>query len=83
MAGHPGLADAVEWIRPLADKVATYGSVYSLGSTAYFVGVGLAALGRTAEAQDYLEEALAANTAAGSRRWVRASRDRLDALARA
>ena len=83
MAGHPALADAVEWIRPLADKVATYGSVYSLGSTAYFVGVGLAALGRTAEAQDYLEVALVANTAAGSRRWVRASRDRLDALARA
>ena len=83
MAGHPGLADAVEWIRPMADKVATYGSVYSLGSTAYFVGVGLAALGRTGEAQDYLEQALAANTAARSRRWVRASRDRLATLAHA
>ncbi len=83
MAEHPLLADAVEWIRPSADKVATYGSVYSLGSTAYFVGVGLAALGRAGEAQSYLEEALAANKAAGSRRWVRATQNRLDSLARA
>ena len=47
---------------------------YSLGSAAYFVGVGLAALGRPDEAPRHLEQAPSSPTPrAGSRRWVRAS----------
>ena len=51
------LEQAVEQIRPHLDQVATYGTVWSMGSTAYFVGSGLLALGRTEEAVAVLEQA--------------------------
>jgi hypothetical protein len=68
------LERAVEQIRPHVDEVATYGTVWSIGSTAYFVGSGLLALGRTEEAVSMLEQAVRANAAAGcvkGEQWAR------------
>ena len=58
---------AVEQIRPHVDQVATYGTVWSMGSTAYFVGSGLLALGRTDEAVAMLERAVARERRGGLR----------------
>jgi hypothetical protein len=68
---------AVEQIRPHADQVATYGTVWSMGSTSYFVGSGLLALGRTAEAVAVLERAVAANVASGCVKGEQMARRRL------
>ena len=80
LADDPGLADAVERIRPYAGEVASYGSVLSLGSCALYVGSGLVALGQVDEGRTYLEAALAANVAAGSTRWEREARTQLATL---
>ncbi len=71
------LAEAVEQLRPFVDQVATYGTVWSAGSTAYFVGSGLLALGRTEEAAAMLERGVAANCASGCTKGERLARERL------
>ncbi len=71
------LEQAVEQIRPHGDQVATYGTVWSMGSTAYFVGSGLLALGRTEEAVAVLEQAILANVSAGCVKGERMARRRL------
>ena len=48
-----------------------------MGSTAYFVGSGLLALGRTDEAVAMLERGLAANVAAGCAKGEAMARRRL------
>ncbi len=68
---------AVDQIRPHVEEFATYGTVWSMGSTAYFVGSGLLALGRTDEAVAMLERALAANVAAGCAKCEAMARRRL------
>ena len=64
-AQHPGLAAAVDRLRPFAGSVATYGSVQSLGSVACFIGSGLVALGRLDEGRAMLERAVVANARVG------------------
>jgi len=71
------LEHAVEDIRPFVDQVATYGTVWSVGSTAYFVGSGLLALDRADEAVAMLERGLAANVAAGCVKGEAMARRRL------
>lgn len=61
--------------------MATYGSVHSLGSAAYFVGSGLLALGDVEQARRHLEQAVATNRAGGCRPWERVARARLTELA--
>lgn len=80
LAGDDRLEDAVEQIRPYADVMATYGSVYSLGSAALFVGSGLRALGATDEARRHLVQAVAVNRAGGCKPWERVARTRLAEL---
>ena len=79
LSGAPdeALERAVEDIRPFVDQVATYGTVWSVGSTAYFVGSGLLALGRTDEAVAMLQRGLAANVAAGCAKGEAMARRRL------
>ena len=67
----------MEQIRPYSDQVATYGTVWSMGSTAYFVGSGLLALGRTEEAVIVLEQAILSNVSAGCVKGERMARRRL------
>lgn len=74
------IARAVEELRPHVDQVATYGTVFSVGSTAYFVGSGLLALGRAEEATRLLDQAVAVNTSIGVRAWERAARARRASL---
>ncbi len=80
LAADDRLRDAVELIRPHAGLMATFGTVYSLGCTALFVGSGLAALGEVDEARKYLEHAVAANRAAGCLPWERIARERVESL---
>ena len=75
------LAAAVEELLPHVDQVATYGTVLSLGSTAYFVGSGLLALGRTEEAAAMLERAVEANREAGALHWERVAAERRATIA--
>jgi len=79
-ANHPGLAAAVDLLRPFAGSVATYGSVQSLGSVACFIGSGLVVLGRLDEGRAMLERAVVANARVDCRRWERIARQRLAAL---
>ena len=79
-AGDDRLSTVVERILPFAKDHATYGSVVSGGSTAYFAAVGLETLGRTAEARELLAVAVESNRAAGLVRWHAAARDRLASL---
>ena len=60
---------ALERVEPYVDEMATYGSVISAGSTAYFIGIGAAALGDPARAERLLARAVEVNATAGSRRW--------------
>jgi hypothetical protein len=71
------LEQAVAQISPHAAQVASYGTVWSMGSTAYFVGSGLVALGRAGEGVAMLERALADNLAAGCVRGEEMARRRL------
>jgi hypothetical protein len=79
-AKHPGLAAAIEHLRPFADSIATYGSVQSIGSVACFIGSGLVALGRLDEGRAMLERAVEENARVGCLRWERIARQRLAAL---
>ena len=80
LPGHEALSEAVDRILPYVDEVATYGSVASAGSTAYFAGRGLVALGDVDGGRHQLEDAVAANAAAHCLRWERQARAALDAL---
>ena len=71
------LERAVEQIRPYSDEVATYGTVWSMGSAAYFLGSGLLALGRTGEAVAVLQQAVLANASAGCVKGEQLARRRL------
>jgi DNA-binding SARP family transcriptional activator len=75
-----GLAEALARIEPYADEHATYGSVLSAGSTAYFIGLGALALGDTERARAALEQAVRVNAASGSRRFEEHARRALSAL---
>ena len=73
---------ALEQVRPHVGQMATYGTVWSMGSVAYFVGSGLLALGRTEEAVAVLEQAILSNATAGCVKGERLARRRLaEALA--
>jgi hypothetical protein len=67
-------------IEPYADEHATYGSVLSAGSTAYFIGLGALALGDTDRAREALERAVRVNAASGSRRFEAHARAALAGL---
>jgi DNA-binding SARP family transcriptional activator len=75
-----GLAEALARIEPYADEHATYGSVLSAGSTAYFIGLGALALGDTDRAREALERAVRVNAASGSRRFEAHARAALAGL---
>jgi tetratricopeptide (TPR) repeat protein len=75
-----GLAEALARIAAYADEHATYGSVLSAGSTAYFIGLGVLALGDTERARAELERAVRVNSASGSRRFEEHARRALSAL---
>jgi hypothetical protein len=75
-----GIAEALARIEPYADEHATYGSVLSAGSTAYFVGLGALALGDAERGRAALEHAVRVNAASGSRRFEEHAREALAAL---
>ncbi|HET6939372.1 MAG TPA: hypothetical protein VFI19_12235, partial [Nocardioides sp.] len=74
------LPDALARIEPFVHEHATYGSVLSGGSTAYFVGLGALALGERDRAREALETAVRVNEASGSLRFAEHARDALTAL---
>lgn len=74
------LPDAIAKIEPYVHEHATFGSVLSAGSTAYFVGLGALALGETDRAREALETALRMNEASGSLRFAEHARKALTAL---
>ena len=78
--GDPDLEQAVAAIEPHLALTATYGSVYSLGSTALWSGIGLAALGRADEARAAFARAVEMNATAGCVPWEQAAREHLAAL---
>jgi DNA-binding SARP family transcriptional activator len=74
------LPEAIARIEPFVHEHATYGSVLSAGSTAYFVGLGVLALGDAERARDALETAVRVNEASGSLRFAEHAREALTAL---
>ena len=76
--GTPALIEqAIDQLRPFGDDIATYGTVWSMGPTSYFVGSGLLALGRTDEGVEMLQRALAVSVASGCLKAEAMARKRL------